>query len=174
MQSLSSHTLPVELFAKEIQRTSTVSGTAFFLTPDPEGIPFVLQHQWLRTHIVYDTIVLLTVVTESRPFVAPSHRVDITQLTERLYRVKAHYGFMQQPKIDQILEASKRVRPDLDLSKPTYFLASPKISRDKSRDALWSWQWSLYRWMIRNARPLTDSLGLPANRTVEFGVDVPL
>ncbi|MBV9149278.1 MAG: KUP/HAK/KT family potassium transporter [Candidatus Eremiobacteraeota bacterium] len=174
MQSLSSHTLPVDVFINEIQRTSTVSGTAFFLTPDPEGIPFVLQHQWLRTHIVYDTIVLLTVVTESRPFVAPSHRVDITQIAERLYRVKAHYGFMQQPNIDQILVACKHVKPDLDLSKPTYFLASPKISRAKSPDRLQSWQWSLYRWMIRNARPLTDSLGLPPNRTVEFGVDVPL
>ena len=174
MESLASHTLPLDAFVKEIKSMSTVSGTAFFLTPDPEGIPFVLQHQWLRTHIVYDTIVLLTVVTESRPYVGPSHRVDISQVAERLYRVKAHYGFMQQPSIDGIMEGCRRVRPDLDLSKPTYFLANPKISRSTMRDRLNSLQWSLYRWMIRNARPLTDSLGLPANRVVEFGVDVPL
>jgi len=174
MQALSAHTLPVSAFLKEIRATSTVSGTAFFLAPDPEGIPFILQHQWLRTHIIYDTIVLLTILTEPRPIVAATERVEVEQISSRLFRIKAHYGFMEQPKIEDILEQCRKRRPDLDLSKPTYYLANPKISRDHSKAGLPSWQWSLYRWMIRNARPLTDSLGLPANRTVEFGVDVPL
>ncbi len=174
MQALAAHTLPVSSFLKEIKETSTVSGTAFFLAPDPQGIPFVLQHQWLRTHIIYDTIVLLTILTEARPIVRPEERVKVEQISSRLFRIKAHYGFMEQPKIEDILEHCRKQRPDLDLSKPTYYLASPKISRDHSKAGLPSWQWSLYRWMIRNARPLTDSLGLPANRTVEFGVEVPL
>jgi K+ transporter len=35
-----------------------------------------------------------------------------------------------------------------------------------------NWQRNLFRWMTRNARPLTDSLGLPPNSTIEFGVEV--
>jgi len=174
MEALSAHTMAVSTFLREVKEATPVSGCAIFMTPDPEGIPFVLQHQWLRKHIVFETIVLLTIVTESRPYVEAAGRAKITTITPRLLRVKAHYGFMDHADIHDILRQCQERKPNIDFSKPTYFLASPKVSRDHSRRGLPFWQWSLYRWMIRNARPLTDSLGLPANRVVEFGVDVAL
>src|SRR5579872_456646 len=59
-QSLAHHTMPVEQFVREIKAQAQFGGVAFFLTPEPKGIPFVLEHDWMRDHIVYDTIVLLT------------------------------------------------------------------------------------------------------------------
>lgn len=172
MSALSEHIMPVDQFLREMKAPTVISGTAFFLSPDPHGIPFVLRHQWMRSHIIFDTIVLLTVMHESQPFVHPENRIEIDEITPRLLRVKAWYGFMQEPRINDILFHLRKERPNVDFSHPTYYLASPKIRDAKGPGALPHWQRNLFRWMARNARPLTDSLGLPPNSVIEFGVEV--
>jgi KUP system potassium uptake protein len=172
MAGLAHQTMPVEEFVREVKEPTVISGTAFFLSPDPHGIPFVLHHQWMRSHIIFDTIVLLTVMHATKPFVHPDKRVEIEELTPRLLRVKAWYGFMQEARIHDILHHLRKQRPGTDFSQPTYYLGSPKIIDDHGPHALPNWQRELFRWMSRNARPLTDSLGLPPNNTIEFGVEV--
>jgi KUP system potassium uptake protein len=107
----------------------------------------------------------------SQPFVHHEDRLEIEDITPRLMRVKAWYGFMQEPSIHDILKLLRQRRPSANLSQPTYYLAHPTIREDHSPAALPNWQRNLFRWMARNARPLTDSLGLPPNSTIEFGVE---
>jgi KUP system potassium uptake protein len=130
-----------------------------------------LQHQWMRTHIIFDTVVLLTIMHSARPFVHGENRLEIEELSPRLLRVKAWYGFMQEPHIHDILKHLGQERPNVDWSHPTYYLASPKIRESRERGSLPNWQLNLFRWMARNARPLTDSLGLPPDNIIEFGVE---
>jgi KUP system potassium uptake protein len=173
MRDLTSKTMPVEAFLKETRDDAkNVRGTAFFLTPDATGIPFALQHTWLRNHIVFDTVVLLTILNDSQPFVHPDDRIELEEIAPHLMRVKASYGFMQEPNIHDILRHLRTVRPNIEFREPTYYLASPKIRPDTTPGRLPRWQRSLFLWMIRNARPLTDSLGLPPNSIIEFGVEV--
>jgi KUP system potassium uptake protein len=172
MTGLGEHTMPVEQFLREVKEPTVVSGAAFFLSPDPDGIPFVLRHKWMRDHIIFDTIILLTVMSASQPFVHPEDRLEIEDLSPRLMRVKAWYGFMQEPSIRDILKHLRKQRPNADFSHPTYYLAHPSIGEDRTPKALPGWQRELFRFMTRNARPLTDSLGLPPNNTIEFGVEV--
>jgi KUP system potassium uptake protein len=172
MAALSEHTMPVEQFLREVKEPNVISGAAFFLAPDPHGIPFVLHHKWVRDHIIFDTIVLLTVMHASQPFVHHEDRLEIEDITPRLLRVKAWYGFMQEPSIHDILNLLRKERPKADISHPTYYLVHPTIREDHSAHALPNWQRNLFRWMSRNARPLTDTLGLPPNNTIEFGVEV--
>ena len=174
MKALFAHTMPVKQFLAEAQDPIQVGGTAVFLTPDAQGIPFVLRHQWLRSHILYDTVVLLTIVNAPRPFVSSNDRLDAEQLAPRLLRVKAAYGFMQEAKIADILWHLRRRCPDVDFEHPTYYLAGPKILASESANALPAWQRSLFRLMSRLARPLTDSLELPPDAVVEFGVPAPV
>jgi KUP system potassium uptake protein len=172
MAALTEHVMPVTQFLKEVKEPTVVSGTAFFLSPDPHGIPFVLRHQWMRSHIIFDTIVLLTIMHASQPFVHQDDRLEIEDIGPRLLRVKAWYGFMQEPRISDILNHLRKARPNVDFSHPTYYLASPKIRDAHGLGALPNWQRNLFRWMARNARPITDSLGLPPNNVIEFGVEV--
>jgi KUP system potassium uptake protein len=172
MAGVLSQTMTVDQFLQEAREPTVLSGTAFFLSPDPHGIPYVLHHQWLRRHIVYDTVVLLTIMHAPQPYVHPDKRVEIEDLTPRLIRAKAWYGFMQEPRIHDILHHLRKARPNVDFSQPTYYLAHPAIREDHSQNGLPNWQRNLFRWMNRNARPLTDSLGLPPNNVIEFGVEV--
>ena len=174
MGQLAARTMPVEQFLKEVKEPTIIGGTAIFLTPDPHGVPFILEHQWLRSHVVNETIVLLTVIYAGRPFIHSENRVVVDELGPRLLRAKAQYGFMEEPRIHDVLRHLHKKRPDVNLSNVTYYLASPKISHEgaKTEHALPAWQRNLFRWMTRNARPLTDSLGLPPNNVIEFGVEI--
>jgi KUP system potassium uptake protein len=174
MERLAAHTMPVQQFLAESRpHAENVGGTAMFLSPSPEGIPFVMKHRWLRTHIAFDTIVLLTIVNVPRPKVPGTDRIDIEELGPRLIRVRAFYGFMQNATIADILRQLAKRRPQIDISNVTYYLASPKIyAAEKNDKPMSRWQFALYKALLRNARPLTDSLRLPPNRVVEFGVEV--
>ncbi|HEY8297236.1 MAG TPA: KUP/HAK/KT family potassium transporter [Candidatus Baltobacteraceae bacterium] len=173
MTDLTPQTMSVADFLTQTQNDAAhVRGTAFFLTPDADGIPYALQHTWLRNHIVFDTVVLLTVLNANQPFVHPDQRIEVEELAPRLLRVRAWYGFMQEPSIHDILRHLRNTRPNANFREPSYYLASPKIRPDYSKTGLPAWQRMLFLWMTRNARPLTDSLGLPPNSIIEFGVEV--
>ena len=172
MEGLANLSLPIEEFLKDPHDPTKLGGTAVFMAPDPTGIPFVLQHIWLRNHLIHETVVLLTVINGARPYVHASNRLVIAEEAPRIWRVRASYGFMQSPNIKDILKHLKHERREIDLSKVTYYLASPKIGDAEGPNALPGWQRWLFRTMSRNARPLTDSLGLPPNNIVEFGVEV--
>jgi KUP system potassium uptake protein len=171
MESLFANAMPVEQFLRSSTRVGGNGTTAIFLSPDANNIPFVRRHQWLREHIAADTVIILTLTTVSRPFVQSSRRLEIERVAARLYRVRALYGFMEEPKIAGILQGLREACSELNVSHPTYYLASPKLVRDDSPSRLPAYQANLYYWMTRIARPLTDSLGLPADSIVEFGVE---
>ncbi|GAC1433338.1 MAG: potassium transporter Kup [Burkholderiaceae bacterium] len=172
LNGMAEQRLPIEELVDAATQPARVGDTAIFISPDSQGIPFASRHEWLRSHIVSDTIILLTFAAVSRPYLDAGQRLVVEELSPRLLRIKASYGFMQQAKIADVLELLHQLRPQLDVSHVTYYLASPKMSDDTSARGVPAWQRILYRWMARNARPLTDSLGLPPNRIVEFGVEV--
>jgi KUP system potassium uptake protein len=116
--------------------------------------------------------VLLTIVNERRPYVPLRQRLHIERLGRDLHRVEAHFGFMQQPKISLILPLCEQA-PELGgFDDPTYFLAAPKIVHDEGPGSMPTWQRALYDFLIHNARPYTDSFGLPADHVVQIGVEV--
>lgn len=172
LAGLAQQTMSVELFLKEVKEPTVISGTAIFMSHDSSGIPFVLHNQWLRNHVIHDTVILLTIVNGSQPYVHAGQRITVEQIAPRLMRVRAEYGFMQAANIQDILSGIAKKAPDINVTQPVYYLANPKIADDQSHQGLPGWQRSLYRVMARNARPLTDSLGLPPERTVQFGVKV--
>ena len=108
--ALAALSTPVAVFVREVGRkpASTIDGTAIFLTPHPEGIPFILRHHWLRSRVLREEVVLLTIVNHRRPYVDPAERVRIEQIVPRLTRITAHYGFMETPDVGDVWPAAGR------------------------------------------------------------------
>lgn len=174
LEALAQLSVPVEEFVQEFndRRAERSGRTAVFLTPTTVGIPFALRQEWVREEIMREHIVLLTVVNERRPYVPLRKRLQIERLGPDLHRVEAHFGFMQQPKIGLILPLCEQASELGGFEQPTYFLAAPKIVHDERPGAMPAWQRGLYDFLIHNARPYTDALGLPANHVVQIGVEV--
>jgi KUP system potassium uptake protein len=171
--ALAALSTPIAEFVREVkQKPATITdGTAIFLTPHPEGIPFILRHHWLRSRVLREEVVLLTLVNHRRPYVDPAERVQVEQIVPRLTRITAHYGFMETPDVGDVL---RRCRPQIpraiDLEDADYFLARPRIVPDTGPRTFPKWRRWLLSYMMRNANPLTDSLGIPPDRIIEFGV----
>jgi KUP system potassium uptake protein len=167
---------PVEEFVRTVkdEAASTSDGTAIFLTPHPEGIPFILRHHWLHKSVLREEVVLLTIVNHRRPYVDPEHRVEIEQIVPRLTRVTANYGFMEEANVNDILSRCRpQIPKEIDLEDADYFLARPRIvPRNEPGHGFPKWRRWLLSYMMRNANPLTDSLCIPPDRIIEFGVEL--
>src|ERR1700733_530067 len=164
---------PVEEFAREVedQPANKEDSTAIFLTPHADGIPFILRHHGLRTRVLQEEVVLLTIVVTKRPYVDPSERVTIEQIVPRLTRVTAYYGFMESPDVNDILSHCRpHIPPEIELEDADYFLARPRIVAVSGSRAFPVWRRWLLGFMMRHATPLTDSLGIPPDRIIEFGI----
>ncbi|MDQ6925279.1 MAG: KUP/HAK/KT family potassium transporter [Candidatus Eremiobacteraeota bacterium] len=174
--ALAALSTPVEEFVRNVRQDPATAkdGTAIFLTPHPDGIPFVLRHHWLHKSVLREEVVLLTIVNHRRPYVDPAKRVTIEKIVPRLTRITANYGFMEEPNVGEILTHCRPEIPkEIELEDADYFLARPRIvPRNEPGHGFPKWRRWLLSYMMRNANPLTDSLGIPPDRIIEFGVEL--
>jgi KUP system potassium uptake protein len=61
---------------------------------------------WHLRHIrpLHGSIVIVNVVTELIPYLAEENRTVVREIAQRVWRVHAHYGFMEQPDLPPLLE----------------------------------------------------------------------
>ena len=173
-RSLRDQLEPVEQFLNETydQPLGKASGTMVFLTGDPDGIPFMARHQWLRARALHERIILMTLARIQAPYADASRRVMIEKLSDRLVRVVAHFGFMEPPRISSILEACTANGLALDDPETSFFYSDPKLIKLAGRGGMSAMQRWLFGVLSRNSRPLSDDLQIPADRRVELGVEV--
>jgi KUP system potassium uptake protein len=163
---------PVSQFLNETldQPFGNATGTMVFLTGDPDGIPFLANHRWLRARAHHERIVTLTLSRVQAPYADDARRVHIERLSERLVRVIAHFGYMEAPRIGVILDACQATGLALDDPETSFFYADPKLVRLEG--GMPGWQRWLFGVLARNSRPLPDDLMIPAERRVELGLEV--
>jgi KUP system potassium uptake protein len=74
-----------------------VPGTAIFMTGSVEGAPPALLHNLDHNHVLHENVVILSIVTEASSRVPEQDRLRIELIMPGLWRLVAHYGFMEQP-----------------------------------------------------------------------------
>jgi KUP system potassium uptake protein len=163
---------PVEQFLDETYASPLpdANGTMVFLTGDPNGVPFMSKHRWLRARAHHERIVLLNLARVQGPYANETNRVHIERLSERLVRVVAHFGYMEPPRIASILESCGVKGLNLDDAETSFFYADPKFI-PKVHGMAGPLRW-LFGVLARNSRPLPDDLQIPADRRVEIGIEV--
>ncbi len=166
-------TIPIEDFLKQIEedKIPRVRGTAVFMTSSPHGVPPVLLHHFKHTPVLHTQIAFLTIVTEHVPTIPRKERVQVERLGEGFFRVIVRYGFMQTPRVTDILKFSEDHGLHTDRDTTSFFLGREKLVITK-RKGLARWRKVLFAVMSRNARPVTDFYRIPVNRVVEVGMQV--
>jgi KUP system potassium uptake protein len=166
---------PLDQFLDEVDAADPVrvKGTAVFMTSTAMGTPPVLLHHFKHNQVLHEQVVLLSIVTEDVPHVSAKSRVTVESLREGFYRVTAHYGFMQVPKVTDILkECDKRglkTRPD----STSFYLGREKLVVTRN-PGMSTWRKLLFSFLSKNARPATDFFKLPPDRVVEMGMQLEL
>ena len=146
-----------------------VPGTAVFLTRTSSGVPPVMVWHLKHNRALHECLLVLTVVTTSRPRVRADQRITVTQEGDNFWRVTANYGFIERPNIPQLLHEAHHIGCGARLDDVTYYVGHEHILHRERGAALPAWQEALFAAMVRNASHVTDYFRLPSEQVVEIG-----
>jgi KUP system potassium uptake protein len=165
--------LPVDVFLGDPALTSIprVPGTAVFMTGDASGIPVALLHNLKHTRVLHDRVALLTVATEQVPHVAREERVTMENLGAGFHRITARYGFMDDPRVPEILEIAQSKGFETNLAETSFFLGRETLVPARDPDMSF-WRRAIFSFLSRNAQTATAFFDIPPNRVVELGEQI--
>jgi KUP system potassium uptake protein len=170
-RKLERDTLPLRNFIIQMHEKSRVSGTAVYMTSRVDVVPVPLLHNLKHNKVLHRRIVLLHVVTQNIPRVAPDKRVEVTHLGDDFHAIVAHYGFMQQPNVPRLLAQCSSHGLHFDMMDTSFFVGRVTIVPEKS-SRFGSIRRELFAAMHRNAQAATEFFHIPPNRVVELGGQV--
>jgi KUP system potassium uptake protein len=175
-RNIASKLLPIDVFLSDVaaHKPHRVSGTAVFMSSNPQGVPIVLLHYWKHNRVLHETVVLLNVVSESVPEVRSKDKVTSVALGHGFFAVSAHYGFMETPNVPQIMDvAAKRFGVPHAPERTSYFLGRETLLTTGA-SGMFRWRKALFSFISRNARSATQYFGIPPDRVVELGMQIDL
>ncbi|MBL8226361.1 MAG: KUP/HAK/KT family potassium transporter [Chromatiales bacterium] len=161
-RQLDSMAVPMRDLPRYVAGVGRVPGAAVFLASRPDTLPGAFLRNLELNSVVHETVVFLHVEFQRVPKVPDGSRLDITDLGNGVYDVRARYGFMETPDIPQALvgcaRLGLRVRAEY-----TYFLGRhvvvPVVQRREGR-----WQRRLFAWLQRRATGAAEFFGMPPKR----------
>jgi len=162
---------PLDNFVAELQSgaIARVPGTAVFLTRAKHGTPPVLVWHVRHNRSLHEFVLILTLTVMSTPRVDPEDRLVVTRAAPKLWRAEVRYGFMEHPDVLDVLDQSKALGCEIDLSDVTYYVGHETIIAREDGRGLPRWQEALFAAMGRNAARISDFLSLPNDQVVEIG-----
>jgi KUP system potassium uptake protein len=167
-------TVPKEKFMEKVasEKLIRLAGTGVFLSTFHREVPPMLLHYVNQTGALYETLVILSVLTADVPEMDESKRIEIAGLGYGVYKVTAHYGFMEAPDIPQIMSQVKARGLNINLDKVTYFMGRISLVRDRKR-TMPRWRRFLFTFMFRNSLSGSSYLNIPPSQVIEIGVQMP-
>jgi KUP system potassium uptake protein len=172
-EKLQTGTLPLDMFLEDVARRKPVrvSGTAVFMTSTTDGTPVVLLHHLKHNKVLHQQVILLSILSAEVPDVDEEELLEVQDLGEGFYRVKATYGFMETPNVPDIMRFAKARGLKTKPQETSFFLGRERLLPiGTSRMARWRKQ--LFVFMSRNARSATEFFNIPPNRVVELGTQI--
>lgn len=163
--------MPMDLFLMGTPGIHRVEGTAIFLTRSPEGIPHTLLHNLKHNKVLHERVVLLSLMVDEVPRIADDQRLEISALGEGLHRVIAHYGFVEEVSVPEVLERCAEHGMVFDLMDTTFFLGRETLL-PSAEPGMAVWREHLFSWMWKNAAGAMEFMRLPPNRVVELGAQI--
>jgi KUP system potassium uptake protein len=148
-----------------------VEGTAVYLTGNPEAVPGALQRMIETQHVLHRRVVLMTVETIDQPRTEKGRRVEVRQLANGLYRLRARCGFMETPTVPSLLREAETAGLAFLPAETQYFVGRNQVVVSRAA-GMPAWRKRLYAFMARNADFPARHYGLPPARVTEIGAQI--
>jgi KUP system potassium uptake protein len=172
-QRVRTSALPTSQFLDSVSRRDLprVRGTAVYLAGNPEGVPIALLHNLKHNKVLHERIVFLTMVVQETPRADDDSRITVQELDHGFWRVRATYGFMEEPNVPEVLRRCADFGLKLREAETSFFLSRETIIPSR-KSGMARWRENLFAVMARNSQSATSFFQLPANRVVELGMQV--
>ena len=165
------HSVTIEALSQMLgksKRLKDVSGTAVFLTADPEVAPAALMHNIKHNQVLHAQNLIVGVTVATVPYVNEAQRLVITPINDRFTRIDLVFGYMEETNIPKALALGRRRGIKFDIMSTSFFLNRRSFKSDPKR-GLPVWQEKLFVALTRNAADATSFYRLPTNRVIELG-----
>src|SRR5207247_8660645 len=106
--------------------------------------------------------------TADSPIVQLSERVEIHQIGRGFWRLVARYGFMETPRVPDVMRCAAAEGLETFRGRTSYFLGRETFV-STGRSELPGWRRALFLFLARNARSPTEFFAIPPNQVVEIG-----
>jgi KUP system potassium uptake protein len=165
----------VEDFRKDLEENppQRVRGQAIFLTGNPDRIPQAVVQNLKHNKILHSDIAILNFKTEDIPRVPNFEKIHAEKLLSGFYRIIAHHGFMETPKIDAILDLAREKGVEIKLENASFFLGREKLIIGE-RPKMGRWRSNLFLFLSKNSMDASSFFGIPSNQVMEVGVQFEL
>lgn len=150
------------------KRLKEVSGTAVFLTADPEVAPAALLHNLKHNQVLHAQNLIVGVTMANSPYVEEEDRVVITPINDRFTRINLVFGYMEETNVPKALALARRAGIKYDIMATSFFLNRRSFKSGK-KQGLPVWQEKIFLALTRSAADATSFYRLPANRVIELG-----
>ena len=146
-----------------------VSGTAIYLTPEPDLTPGALLHNLKHNGVLHEHNVIVSVRTADRPRVSEAARGTFEIIDDAFVRVTLQFGFMESPNVPAALATLAIPGIPLDPLKVSYFLGRRSIVAGRSRGPRRILV-RIFLALARNSADPSEVFAIPPGRVVEMGV----
>ncbi|WJI62724.1 potassium transporter Kup [Mesorhizobium sp. C416B] len=165
--------IPLDFLAGNLlkKKPQLVSGTAVFLTSDPQSAPTALMHSLKHYKVLHEQNVILSVVTAPQPLMPDSERVKMETVNELFMRVTLTFGYMEQPNIPRALAICRKQGWKFDIMTTSFFLSRRSLKASPN-SGMPVWQDKLFIGLARSAADATEYFQIPTGRVVEIGTQV--
>lgn len=146
-----------------------IPGLAVFMASNPTGAPAVLLQQLERFKVLHEQVLLLTVTSESEPYVAEEKRVEVVPLGHGFFRVIVRCGFMELPAVPAALDvALPRTGLSFTARDALYIVGHDSFAVGE-HGRMGPVREGLFAFLSTNSIDVTQSFRLPAVQVVELG-----
>jgi KUP system potassium uptake protein len=151
-----------------------VPGAAVFMASSTAHMPPSLMHFVRRVRVLPETIVLLTVLTESIPSVPPGQRYRVETLGHGMHRLIVRFGFMDTQSIPAVLaQAASEQGLPVDPAQVTYYLGRDSFVTN-ANNPFERVAEVLFAFLSRNAVTADRHFHIPTQQVVEIGLQTDL
>ena len=148
-----------------------VTGQAYFLTRSYNLVPAAMVQNLRHNKILHSEVYFLNIRTEEIPRVPNLEKIEVERLGSGIYRIIAHFGFMEEPNIAMILALCQGVGIRTELKNASFFLGREKLSLS-TKPGMSSWRAHLFLILSRNAMDAAGFFDIPSNQVIEVGAQL--
>ncbi len=155
-----------------------VPGTAVFPHPTKETTPLALRANVRFNHVLHDTVVIVSVISENVPHVPVDDRLAVDDLgyaDDGIVHLSVRFGFQDEQDIPEMLHHARGLSSelDVDLDDVSYFLSRITIERGDA-PGMHAWRKRFFVGLSHNAASPAAYFRLPLDRTVVMASRVEL
>jgi KUP system potassium uptake protein len=154
------------------EQVPRIPGTAVFFTGRLEQTPPSLQKLVQHTGVLYERVILVTVITEPLPTTSMDQRIEVEPLNAGFFRVVLRYGFMQVPNIPSELASCTGLGDPLELNQIHYIIGHVDLLAGRKLHGMALWRDKLFALLARNTQDATAAYHLPISQTMTVGLHV--